>query len=35
MKGISLLDFEFKTSMFKTLPRFWSIIYFDELEELQ
>ena len=28
MKGISLSDFEFKTSTFKTLPGFWSIIYF-------
>lgn len=28
MNGISLSDFEFKTSTFKTLPRFWSIIYF-------
>lgn len=29
MKGISLSDFEFKTSTFKTLPIFWSIIYFE------
>ncbi|WP_373804794.1 hypothetical protein [Jeotgalibaca porci] len=29
MKGIDLSDFEFKTSTFKTLPGFWSIIYFE------
>ena len=28
MNGINLSDFEFKTSTFKTLPGFWSIIYF-------